>query len=89
MIIGALSEAPPKVRDRLCGESFFDLSSESRFIHRATELKETKMDGVFYSLQEFMPHSKNITYIVMGIVLIALPLFWRFSSGRDEKKRTY
>ena len=47
------------------------------------------MESVFYSLQDFMLHSKSITYIVMGIVLIALPLFWRFLSGRDKKKRTY
>jgi hypothetical protein len=47
------------------------------------------MESVFYTLQDFLLHSKNITYIVMGIVLIALPLFWRFLSGRDEKKRTY
>ena len=47
------------------------------------------MESIFYTLQDFMLHSKNITYIVMGIVLIALPLFWRFLSGRGEKKRTY
>ncbi|MBW1891188.1 MAG: hypothetical protein JRI93_11860 [Deltaproteobacteria bacterium] len=47
------------------------------------------MEGIFYTLQDFMLHSKNITYIVMGIVLIVLPLFWRFLSGRDQKKRTY
>ncbi|MCG6911602.1 MAG: hypothetical protein LJE94_15970 [Deltaproteobacteria bacterium] len=47
------------------------------------------MEGVFYTLQDFMLHSKNITYIVMAVVLIALPLFWRFLTGRDEKKPTY
>lgn len=47
------------------------------------------MESVFYTLQDFMLHSKSITYIVMGIVLIALPLFWRFLNGRDEKKRTF
>ena len=51
--------------------------------------REIRMERVFYSLQDFMLYSKSITYIVMGIVLIALPLFWRFLSGRDEKKRTY
>lgn len=47
------------------------------------------MESALYTLQDFMLHSKNITYIVMAIVLIALPLFWRFLSGRDEKKRTF
>ena len=51
--------------------------------------REIRMERVFYSLQDFMLYYKSITYIVMGIVLIALPLFWRFLSGRDEKKRTY
>ena len=47
------------------------------------------MDTVFFTLQDFMLHSKNMTYIVMGIVLIALPMFWRFLTGRDRKKRTF
>jgi len=47
------------------------------------------MQGVYYTLQDFMLHAKSITYIVMGIVLIALLLFWHFLTGRDEKKRTF
>lgn len=47
------------------------------------------MESVFYTLQDFMLHSKSITYIVMGIVLIALPLFWRFLTDKDGKKPTY
>jgi hypothetical protein len=47
------------------------------------------MDTVFFTLQDFMLHAKNMTYIVMGIVLIALPMFWRFLTGRDRKKRTF
>jgi len=47
------------------------------------------MESVFYTLQDFMLHSKSITYIVMGIVLIVLPLFWRFLNCRNEKKRTF
>lgn len=47
------------------------------------------MESAFYTLQDFMLHSKNITYIVMAVVLIALPLFWRFLTGRDRKKPTY
>ncbi len=47
------------------------------------------MDTVFYTLQDFMTHSKGITYLVMAGILIALPLFWCFITDRDEKKRTY
>lgn len=48
-----------------------------------------KMDTIFYTLHDFMLHTKNIVYLLMGGILIALPLFWRFLTGRDEKKRTY
>jgi len=47
------------------------------------------MDRVFYTLQDFMLHSKSITYILIGGILIGLMLFWLFLAGRDEKKRTY
>lgn len=47
------------------------------------------MDTIIYTLQDFMTHSKGITYLVMAGILIALPLFWCFLTGRDEKKRTY
>lgn len=47
------------------------------------------MDTIIYTLQDFMTHSKGITYLVMAGILIALPLFWFFLTGRDEKKRTY
>jgi len=47
------------------------------------------MEPIFYTLQDFMTHSKSIAYIIMAGILIALPLFWCFLTGRDEKKRTY
>lgn len=47
------------------------------------------MDRVFYTLQDFMLHSKSITYILIGGILIGLMLFWIFLAGRDEKKRTF
>jgi len=47
------------------------------------------MEPILYTLQDFMAHSKSITYLVMGGILIALLLFWFFLTGRDEKKRTY
>jgi len=47
------------------------------------------MDSPFYTLHDFLLHSKSITYMLMGAVLIGLLLFWLFLSGRDEKKRTF
>jgi hypothetical protein len=40
-------------------------------------------------LHDFLLHSKNITYILVGGILVGMLLFWLFLSGRDEKKRTF
>ncbi len=47
------------------------------------------METVFYTFHDFMFHTKTIVYLLMGATLIALLLFWRFLTGREEKKRTY
>ncbi|MBF0101549.1 MAG: hypothetical protein HQK77_11640 [Desulfobacterales bacterium] len=47
------------------------------------------MEHIYYSLHDFMLHSKTITYLIMGVILILLPLYWRFLTGRDEKNRYY
>ncbi len=47
------------------------------------------METDFYSLQEYLLCTKSIAYIIMGLILILLPLFWIFITGRDEKKRTF
>jgi len=47
------------------------------------------MDALFYTLHDFLLHSKSITYMLMGVILVGLLLFWLFLSGRDEKKRTF
>lgn len=43
----------------------------------------------FYSLHAFMLETKTLTYVLMGGGIIALALFWRFLSGRDENIRKY
>lgn len=48
-----------------------------------------QMDTIFYTLQDFMTHSKAITYIIMGAILILMPLLWRFLTDGDEKKPTF
>ena len=47
------------------------------------------MDALFYTLHDFLLHSKSTTYMLMGAILVGLLLFWLFLSGRDEKKRTF
>ena len=47
------------------------------------------METIYYTLHDFMFHTKSIVYLLMGATLVALPLFWCFLTGRDEKKRTY
>ena len=47
------------------------------------------MEHAFYTLHDFMVHTKAAAYLLMGAALIVLPLFWMFLTGRDEKKRTY
>jgi len=47
------------------------------------------MDSLFYTMHDFLLHSKSITYMLMGVILVGMLLFWLFLSGRDEKKRTF
>lgn len=47
------------------------------------------METVFYTLHDFMLHTKSLVYILMAGILIALPLFWYFLTERDEKKNTF
>ncbi len=43
------------------------------------------MEQMFYTLHVFMLHSKGVTYILMGVVLLCFVGFWKFLTGRDEK----
>ncbi|MDR2744190.1 MAG: hypothetical protein LBB66_03180 [Desulfovibrio sp.] len=47
------------------------------------------MDSAFYSLQDFMLHTKTLTYILMGLGLPAMLGWWLFLTGRDEEIRKY
>ena len=47
------------------------------------------MTHAFFTLQDFMVHTKAVVYLLMGAALIGIPLFWIFLTGRDEKKRTF
>jgi len=47
------------------------------------------MECIFYSLQDFMLSTKNMTYILMGLGVLGLLGYWLFLTGRDEKIRKY
>jgi len=42
------------------------------------------MEPTIHTLQNFMLHTENITYILIVAALIGLTGFWIFLSGRDE-----
>jgi hypothetical protein len=42
------------------------------------------MDGIYYTLHDFMAHTKNISYILLALSLIGLAGFWCFLVGEDE-----
>ena len=43
----------------------------------------------FYSLHAFMLETKSVTYVLMGLGIIALAIFWCFLSGRDNDLRKF
>lgn len=43
------------------------------------------MAGVFYTLQDFLVHTKNITYILMLPGLFGLLGFWHFLTEKDDQ----
>ena len=42
------------------------------------------MDGIFYTLRDFFTHSKGVTYVMMGLVLLAFVAIWCFLVSREE-----
>lgn len=47
------------------------------------------MESVYYTLQDFMTNTKAVAYLLIAGALIALPLFWRFLTGRDDNYKTF
>ena len=37
-----------------------------------------------HTLQDFMLHTKNITYVLIVAALVGITGFWVFLTGRDE-----
>ena len=42
------------------------------------------MEQAFYTLQDFMVHTKAVVYVLMGLWLVGVVGFWHFLTGRDE-----
>lgn len=42
------------------------------------------MDTI-HTLQEFMLHTKNITYVLIVAALVGIAGFWRFLNERDDE----
>ncbi len=38
----------------------------------------------FYTLYDHMLHSETIVYMIMGISLVAITLYWFFITARDD-----
>jgi hypothetical protein len=36
------------------------------------------------SLHEFMLHTKNIIYVIIVLILLAMPAIWHFMNGADK-----
>ena len=47
------------------------------------------MHTVFYTLQDFLLHSKGVTYVLMGVALVSMLGYWLFITDRDKKPRLY
>ncbi|MGE4552291.1 MAG: sulfate respiration complex protein HmcD [Desulfovibrionaceae bacterium] len=39
----------------------------------------------FYTLQDFLTHTKGLIYVLMGGALVCFVLWWRFLTGRDPE----
>jgi hypothetical protein len=46
------------------------------------------METVYYTLFDFMTHTKGIGYIVAGILLVGFIPFWRFLTEREGHDRS-
>ena len=42
------------------------------------------MEHIIYTLQDFMLHTKGITYLIMGGILVFMPLYWWFLTDREN-----
>ena len=43
------------------------------------------MEQTFFTLQDFMVHTKGVIYVLMGLSLVGIVGFWFFLTGKDGK----
>ncbi len=43
------------------------------------------MEGLYYTLQDFLTHTKSITYLLIVGALIGITWFWNFLTGNDDR----
>ncbi len=43
------------------------------------------MENIFYTLQDFLTHTKGVSYIIIVLTLIGMLLFWKFLTERDDE----
>jgi len=41
---------------------------------------------MFHTLQDFMQHTKGVSYVIAGCILVAFIGFWLFLVGREEHR---
>ena len=37
------------------------------------------------TLHEYLLHTKNIIYVLIVLILVAMPAFWKFLTGEDNE----
>lgn len=42
------------------------------------------MENIYYTLQDYLTHTKGVAYILIVIILIGMLCFWKFLTGKDE-----
>jgi hypothetical protein len=42
------------------------------------------METIYYTLQDYLTHTKGVAYILIVIILIGMLCFWNFLTGKDE-----
>ena len=42
------------------------------------------MDNIFFTLQDYLTHTKGVAYILIVLILLGMLGFWNFLTGRDD-----
>lgn len=42
------------------------------------------MEGIYYTLHDFLYHTESITYLLIVLALIGIAAFWRFLAETDD-----